>query len=54
MIRRRQYERQSYAIAPEQIDYIIRQAFKRKISLSELVREMIDAYRARNPIGRKK
>jgi hypothetical protein len=50
----RLYERHSYALHRDHRDYLLRVAFKRRCSMSELLRDILDAYIEINPTGRKR
>jgi hypothetical protein len=51
--RQRLYVRQSYAMHQVHCDYLIRLAFKRKISMSETLRGIVDAHMKLNPLRKK-
>ena len=51
--RKRLYVRHSYAVHQDHQDYLLRMAFRRKISMSELLRDVLDAHMQRNPLSKR-
>jgi len=52
--RKRRYERATYAVHSDHIEYVLRMAFRRKISMSELIRDILDAHMKMNPLQPKR